>query len=180
MVILARWYTGRRRSRNAAPRVVINSIKNTPNFSIGTTGTKDSSTLIAKAVNSPSSTVANDVSQGCIIKAIYCIFDGCGLGGTGVLNNMDFYIIKNPGDNLSTPDPRSVGTSNEKKFVFRQWHFMIMRNQDGNTPFHWEGWIKIPRIYQRMGTDDTFRVAVQNTAALTGHFSSQFVYKWYR
>ncbi len=147
--------------------------------SIGTTGTKQT-ILIAKAVNTPLSTNSADVSQGCMIKAIHCTFDGCGLGGTGVLNNMDFYLIKNPGDNLVLPDPISVGTSNEKKFVFRQWHFMIMRNQDGNTPFHYESWIRIPRRYHRMGTDDTLKVVVINSSGLTGHFSAQFIYKWYR
>ncbi len=106
--------------------------------------------------------------------------DGCGLGGTGVLNNMDFYMFKNPGANLTPPAPISVGTSNEKKFVFKTWHFMIMRNQDGNTPFHWEGWVKIPKRYQRMGTDDLIQCVVANTATLTGHFSFMAIYKWQR
>ncbi len=106
--------------------------------------------------------------------------DGCGLGGTGVLNDLDFYLIKNPGDNLTEPAPISVGTSNEKKFVFRQWHFMIMRNQDGNTPFHWEGWIRIPKRYQRFGTDDTLQLVHACTSGLTGHLSLMCIYKWYR
>ncbi len=176
MDILARNYM---RRRSFGPRPVINSIKNMPNFAVGTTGTSSNQT-IAKAVNSPVSTVATDVSQGCLIKAIYCIFDGCGLGGTGVLNDMSFYLIHSPGDNLVLPSPISVGTSNEKKFVFKFWKFMVMRNQDGNTPFHWEGWIKIPKRYHRMGTDDAMRVVFQNTSGLTGHFSGQFIYKWYR
>ncbi len=165
--------------RSMAPRAVINSIKNVVNTATGTTGTQVD-ILVAKAVNAPVSTTASDVSQGCIIKAIYVIIDGCGLGGTGVLNNMAIYLIKNPGDNLAEPSPFSVGTSNEKKFIYKQWHFMIMRNQDGNTPFHWEGWIPIPKRYWRMGTDDTHRMIVINTAAVTGHFSGQFIYKWYR
>ncbi len=56
---------------------------------------------------------------------------------------------------------------------------MTMRNQDGNPPFHWEGWIKVPKRYQRMGTDDTFRLAFQTTTA-AGHISAQLIYKWYR
>ncbi len=160
-------------------RPVINSIKNVANFSIGTTGTL-ANLPFAKAVTAPDPTVSSDVSHGCIIKAVYVVIDGCGLGGTGVQNNMDIYIMKNPGNNLTPPAPIAVGTSNEKKFVFRQWRFMIMRNQDGNVPFHWEGWLKVPKRYQRMGTDDLLQIIVQNTAALTGHFSCQFIYKWYR
>ncbi len=175
MVILVRRFT----RRMSSVRGIINSIKNQTFAGIGTLGSNQT-LLIAKAVTSPSPTVSTDVSHGCIIKAIYVIIDGCGLGGTGVLNNMAIFMVKNPGDNLTLPSPFSVGTSNEKKFVFRQWFFMIMRNQDGNVPFHWEGWIKVPKRYQRMGTDDTISMTVRNTTALTGHFMMATIYKWYR
>ncbi len=163
--------------RRMAP--IITSIKNQVIVSVGTTGSVASFT-VAKAVTSPAPTVNSDTSHGCLIKAIWFSINGCGLGGTGVLNNMNFYLMKNPGANLTPPAPISVGTSNEKKFVIRQWMFMIMRNQDGNTPFHWEGWLKIPKRYQRMGTDDIWQLNVANTAALTGHFSFEAIYKWYR
>ncbi len=165
--------------RSSAPRAVINTIKHQVVIAVGTTGTNQTQ-LISKAVNSPLSTVSTDVPQGCIIKAIHCTINGCGLGGTGVQNNMNIYIMKNPGNNLTAPGASSVGTSNEKKFVFKQWQFMIMRNQDGNTPFHWEGWIPIPKRYWRQGTDDTLIVGIINTAAVTGHFSAQFIYKDWR
>ncbi len=168
-------YMGRR--NRMAP--IINSIKNVVNNAVGTTGTIQGLT-IAQAVNTPLSTNAIHVSQGCVIKAIWVSINGCGLGGTGVINNMGIYIIKNVGNNLTSPGVFVVGTSNEKKFIFKQWNFMIMRNQDGNTPFHWEGWIKIPKRYQRMGTDDVLSMIVANTASVTGHFSSQIIYKWYR
>ncbi len=149
------------------------------NFTSGVTSSV-TTVDIAKAVTAPSPTVTDDVSHGCIIKAIFCSIDGCGLGGTGVINTMDIYIAKNPGDNLTLPSPLSVGSSNEKKFVFKQWRFMVMRNQDGNTPFHWEGWLKIPKRYQRMGTDDTISISFVCTAGVTGHFDAQFIYKWFR
>ncbi len=167
------------RRRNFAPRAVINSIKNVRNFAQGVTSTTQL-VEISKAVNTPVSTTQQEVSQGCIIKAVYCIVDGCGLGGTGVLNVMDLYIIKNPGNNLTVPAPIAVGTSNEKKFVFKMWRFMIMRNQDGNLPFHWEGWIKIPKRYQRQGIDDVMDIVFACSSGVTGHISGQFIYKWYR
>ncbi len=170
-------YTQRR--RRFFPRAVVNSIKNAFNGDGGISSTQVEE-IFAKAVTSPSPTVASDVSHGCIIKAIYVIVDVCGLGGTGVLNIADFYICKNPGNNLTLPNPGSVGTSNEKKFVFKQWRFMIMRNQDGNMPFHWEGWLPIPKRYQRMGTDDTFTFVINCTSGVTGHYSTQYIYKWYR
>ncbi len=167
------------RKRNYTPRAIINSITNRVNFAIGSLGATQS-VIIAKAVTSPAPTVNSDVSHGCIIQMIYVVINGCGLGGTGVINDMDLYIIKNPGNNLTNPAPISVGTSNEKKFVFKTWKFMIMRNQDGNVPFHWEGWVKVPKKYQRMGTDDVIYIVVANTASLTGHFSGLMIYKWKR
>ncbi len=135
---------------------------------------------LAKAVTAPSPTVDTDVSHGCIIKAIYLIVDGCGLAGTGILNIMNFYLMKNPGANLTPPNPISVGSSNEKKFVFREWLFMVMRNQDGNVPFHWEGWIPIPKRYQRMGTDDLLELVYVCSSSVTGHIAIKSIYKWYR
>ncbi len=167
------------RRRRSQPRAIINTIKNVTFAAFGTSSTL-TDTVLAKAVTSPSPTVQTDVSHGCLIQAIFLSIDGCGLGGTGVLNNMAFYLMKNPGANLTPPLPFSVGTSNEKKFVIRQWHFMIMRNQDGNTPFHWEGWIPIPKRYQRMGTDDTWNLVMSNTSTLTGHGSLMAIYKWKR
>ncbi len=165
------------RRRGMAP--VITSIKN---YHVSGTGLTSTSTkiVLAKAVNTPLSTVTSDVSNGCIIKAIHIVLDACGLGGTGVLNTMDAYLMKNPGANLAEPNPISQGSSNEKKFIVKTWRAMIMRNQDGNVPYHWEGWVKIPKRYWRMGTDDLWELVIACTASLTGHQSSSFLYKWYR
>ncbi len=159
-------------------RPVINSIKNV-HLATDSTGTTQQSKVFAKAVNTPLSTNSSDVSNGCIIKAVWCSVDVCGLAATGVLQITDMYIMKNPGANLTPPAPISVGTSNEKKFVFKQWRAMTMRNQDGNVPYHWEGWLKIPKRYQRMGTDDLLSIDYQTSTA-AGHISMQFIYKWYR
>ena len=170
---------GRYSTRRRSGMSMVNSIKNVHGTVFGITSS-NSSNDIAKAVNTPSSTVETDVSNGCKIFRMFVSLDVCGLAGTGVLNVADMYIMKNPGDNLTPPLPSSVGTSNEKKFVIKQWNAMIMRNQDGNVPYHWEGWIKIPKIYQRMGTDDTWSMNVACTSGVTGHFSYQVIYKWFR
>ncbi len=88
------------------------------------------------------------------------------------------YLLKNPGANLTPPGVFAVGTSNEKKFVIKQWTYMAMRNQDGNPPYHWEGWIKIPKRYQRMGTDDIWQI-VSGINSETGHMYLNAIYKEY-
>ncbi len=161
------------------PRVIVNTIKN---YVIADQAISATQGLVnfAKAVNTPLSTVDSDVSQGCIIQAIYVTIDVCGTLGSGVLNIADMYVMKNPGNNLTPPNPRSQGTSNEKKFIFRTWRSMIMRNQDGNPPYHWEGWLMIPKRYQRMGTDDVLSFQHVTSGAGTGHISTSFLYKWKR
>ncbi len=175
MVILARRFT-RRRSFGLRP---VNSIKNSFITAFGITGTQ-TDTIIAKAVNAPlSASGPTELNHGSTIRAIWLSFDFCGLAGPDVLNNCQLYLMKNPGANLTPPAPGSVGTSNEKKFVIRQWSAMTMANDVGNNPYHWEGWIKIPRNYQRMGTDDTWVCVAVCTATLTGHCKIEAIYKWY-
>ncbi len=169
----------RRRGSYRGPRAIVTSIKNSSVAQRGLTGTLVAD-IVAKAVTTPSPTVNSDVSHGCLIKAVYIILDVCGIGGSGVLNVADVYLFKNPGANLVPPAPVAYGTSNEKKFVFKKWRFMIMRVQDGGQSFHWEGWIKIPKRYQRMGTDDLIQIVSQCTTGVTGHFSFEAIYKWYR
>jgi len=169
-----RGFFGRRRGLGQ----IIDSIKNQVVVATGITGTIATFT-VAKAKDSPVTSVDSDVKRGSHIKAIWFSINGCGLGGTGVINNCHFYLMKNEGANLTPPSVIAWGSSNEKKFIIRAWSYMIMRNQDGNTPFHWEGWIKIPKKYQRMGTDDIWQMSVASTAAVTGHFSFEAIYKWY-
>ncbi len=166
--------SSRRRSRLGS---IINSIKNVVDDK-DSTGTTTLTMNIALAKISPSNLNPTEVSIGSIIKAVWVSLDVCGLAATGVLQKTGIYILKNEGANLTPPNPFAVGSSNEKKFIFKQWQFMTMRNQDGNNPNHWEGWIKIPRKFQRMGTDDVLTMAFATDTA-AGHISSQYIYKWY-
>ncbi len=136
---------------------------------------------VAKAVNTPLSTVATDVSQGCKISAIWLelwVYASEEIIA-GVTNAFDAYIIKNPGNNLTLPTPGSQGTSNEKKFIIKTWKGMMGARTQGALPYSWRGWIKIPKLYQRMGTDDiwNFFFVSNGTNAIV---CTQFIYKWYR
>ncbi len=161
--------------RRMAP--IIDSIKNVVDLtaSIGTTQLVNK---LAIAKDTPVTSGINEVKRGAIIKAIWLSFDICGLAASGVLQITKLFLMKNQGDNLTPPSGFAVGTSNEKNVVIKQWSFMTMRNQDGNPPVHWEGWIRIPKRFQRMGTDDVWNFnLIQDAAA--GHFVGQAIYKWF-
>ncbi len=166
---------GQRRGFSLRP---VNSTKNVV-YSETSTGTTAVNVVLSSAVDTPVIGTANQVNRSCTIKAIWLSFDVCGLAATGVLQSTTLYLIKNVGANLTLPAPRTEGTSNEKKFIFKTWNAMTMRNQDGNVPYHWEGWIKIPRQYQRQGQDDQIAINFITTTA-SGHISIQCIYKWFQ
>ncbi len=157
--------------------VTINSEKHVVDFVQAVTSTQLNS-IIAKAVTAPSNTITTDCHRGGTIKAIWISLDFCGLGTSGANNHIVVYLMKNPGNNLTPPGALAVGSSNEKKFIVKQWSQMVMRNQDGNPPYHWEGWIKIPKRYQRMGTDDVWVIG-SGMNAETGHLFANCIYKEY-
>ncbi len=157
--------------------VTINSEKHIVEAIVAVTST-NTVKIIAKAVTAPSNTVDTDCHRGGTIKAIWISLDFCGLAATGAMQAQGVYLMKNPGNNLLPPGIFAVGTSNEKKFVFKQWSAMSMRNQDGNPPYHWEGWVKVPKRYQRMGTDDTI-ILVYGVDSNTGHGFHNVIYKEY-
>ncbi len=156
-------------------RPTINTEKHDFSLTFALTSTNNVQDL-AKAVTAPSNTVATDCHRGGHIKAIWIALDMCGLGTSGQLVRAAAYLIKNVGANLLPPGTFVVGTSNEKRFVIKHWHFMAMRNQDGNPPYHWEGWVKIPKLYHRMATDDIWQLVIATDTA-TGHASAQVIYK---
>ncbi len=164
----------KRRGFNLRP---VNSIKNVRYLESSTGTTKVDLTLI-NTVDNPETTASADVATGCNIKTVWISLDFCGLAATGVLQSTTVYLFKNPGSNLTTPIPRTEGTSNEKKFVFKTWNQMTMRNQDGNPPYHWEGWVPIPKRYQRFGTNDLLQMVAATTTA-AGHLSVVALFKWY-
>ncbi len=168
---------GRRGSSRKLRLVTINSEKHVVDGTIAIV-TTNVVALVAKAVTAPSNTITTDCHRGGTIKAIWLSLDVCGIGTSGSNRFVSVYLMKNPGANLTPPGVLAVGSSNEKKFVIKQWSAMTMRNQDGNPPYHWEGWIKIPKRYQRMGTDDTWDLVFGiNSEAGHGFFNA--IYKEY-
>ncbi len=142
------------------------------------TGTTQVNHPISNAIDTPVIGTNNAVNRSCTIKAVWLSIDVCGLAATGVLQTTRFYIMQNVGANLTPPVPGTEGTSNEKRFIFKTWNAMTMRNQDGNTPYHWEGWVKIPKRFQRQAQDDQLTLVFRATTA-AGHLSFVAIYKWF-
>ncbi len=119
-----KYFTGRRnfsRSRRGM-RPVIDSNKNiVSEFTALVSGTKLNNT-IAKAQDSATLAVTEDVERGCSIKAIWIEFwiSATAEVAVGTTNGVDCYLWKNPGSNLTSPTPGTTGSSNEKKFIIKE------------------------------------------------------------
>ncbi len=160
---------------------IINSIKNVRNVATAGVVSTTTNVDIAKAVNTPDNTVQVEVSQGCKIFRIWVEFTISGVAevAVGTSTFVDCYIWKNTGANLTQPAPVSVGTSNEKKYVFRQWKGLIGARTQGFDAFKFRGWIKVPKQYQRMGTDDVLQF-VFRSEGVASIACTLFIYKWFR
>ncbi len=171
------FFRGRRRT---SVRPIVQSEKIIPNaFTAAPTGSNTTVT-IAIAVNAADNTVVAQVTRGCKIFRVWVelwVYASAAVS-VGTTSGIDMYIWKNPGNNLTAPTPGTVGTSNEKKFVFKSFKGLTGARTEGSPPYTFRGWIKIPKIYQRMGTDDILQLVIRPTGA-AALVCNNFILKYY-
>ncbi len=172
-----RGFSGRRRGLGQ----IIDSNKNIVHIiSAGADATKVDVDIV-DTQDSATLAVADDVTRGCTIKAVWVELwvTAAAAVAAGITNTWTGYIIKNPGANLTTPSPTTEGTSNEKKFIIKTWKGLIGTRVEGYMGYSWKGWVKIPRGYQRFGANDKLQfVHLSNGVAALACIL--FIYKWYK
>ncbi len=170
---------GRRPSRLGQ---VIDSNKNSISRLDGIAAATKTEIDIALTVDAAANASAAQVTRGCKIFKFWMEMwvEGTADITLGTTYSFDGYIMKNPGDNLTSPTPGTQGTSNEKKFIFKTWKGLITNVRTNGDPFYmWKGWVKVPKIYQRMGADDTLTLVVISTGGAM-LLCTQFIYKWFK
>jgi len=168
------------RGRRFAPRMrpVINSIKNETSSIDALVASTNTTRSLVIADDTHDTAVASSVINGCIIKAVWIEFWYYGLSAGNTNDIIDIYLIKNPGNNLTLPNPGTTGQSNEKKFIFHEWRGLGGNKSLGGVPYNQKGrWFKIPKRYQRFGTDDRLQLVARSPT--TGNFCLKSIYKWY-
>ncbi len=160
---------------------IVDSNKNVVDVLVASADGTTTITDIADTQDSATLSVADDVERGCLIKAIWIEMwiRPTAEVIVGITEALVMYVIKNPGSNLTPPNPATVGTSNEKKFIFKEWKGLIHASTQGIPPYSWKGWIKVPRIYQRMGANDKLSL-VWRIDGVAGLLCAKFIYKWYK
>ncbi len=168
----------RRPFRRRSLGQIVDSNKNEVNGVVAITAATNFANVVAITVDSALNSVATQVTRGSKIFRIWVEFWYYGLSPSNTNDVFDAYFLKNPGSNLTPPNPGTVGTSNEKKFVFREWKGLTGNKSLGGSPYMWKGWIKVPKIYQRMGADDLISFVVRSPT--TGNLCFKFIYKWFK
>ncbi len=167
--------------RRFFPRPKVSSEKNiVTSYSAGASGVKVGIT-IAQAVNAADNLISKEVTRDYHIYKIWLELwvSASETKTEGVTTGFDAYIFKNPGTNLTSPIPGTVGASNEKKFVFKTWKGLVASRKEGFPAYSWRGWIKVPKVYQRMGTDDLIQF-VFTGVGVNVLVCNNFIYKWFK
>ncbi len=121
-------------------------------------------TVVALAIDAPTLSGVTGVGQGSTIRSIYLRLEAASNEAIdlGAIPNFYMYVFKNPGGNLVEPSPNAVGSSDNKKFVLHQEMVMLENKGQGSNPrLIFQGVVKLPKMYQRFGYNDSLIVSTK-------------------
>ncbi len=110
-------------------------------------------TILIQAVDNPVLADTADVKTGSTINGIFLNIEVYATT-SGALSNVYLAVIKNPGNNISMPNPNSVGSSDNKRFVIHQEMVMLQKVTNSNPRTLFKGVVVIPRGYRRFAPED--------------------------
>ena len=136
--------------------------------------------------DSPSS-FTNQVETGARVRAFYLRVEVIGVVPAGGVDNIYFYVIKNPGNRFILPSADAIGASDLKSFIIHQEMIMTTPQatsgaggDNGIPRTMFKGVILIPRLYQRLGVEDKLQLVLQHRggeATQTTRFCVEVIYK---
>ncbi len=137
-------------------------------------------TDLISTVDSPVITSTNQVETGAHVYGIYLKIECNRTSGTG-RSNTYFALFKNPGANLSLPQADNVGGQDEKRYVLHQSMVMLGDFLENMPRVLFDGVIKIPRGFARMGPKDKLQVLLtMGGNSVTADFCLQCHYKEFK
>ncbi len=147
----------RRFNRSLRP---VNRIKHVVDSQFATALNTVVDTVLVQTVDAPVLAATPNCETGSTVNGIFLSIEAVNTGTTGVLANAYIMVFKNPGSNITFPNPNVVGASNEKKYVIHQEMVMLQMVDNSNPRTLFKGVIVIPRHLRRNGPDDTIIVRV--------------------
>ncbi len=139
----------------------INRIKHVVDQSATVSAASVAGFPIATATDTPTLGATGSVETGSKINGFYIRYEVASNEAIdlGAIPNFYFHLWKNPGGNLTTPVPNTVGASDNKRFVVHQEMTMIEnKGQGGNPRTVFNGVIVVPKGMRRMGPQDIWTI----------------------
>ncbi len=116
-----------------------------------------SDNVLINSVDAPVLANNTEVETGSTVNGIYLKVE-CYATTGAALANVYMSVYKNPGGNIVTPVPNTVGSNDNKRFVIHQEMIMLEQSVNGNPRTLFNGVIAIPRGYRRMAIGDLLNV----------------------
>ncbi len=131
----------------------VNRIKHVIDGQFGVPLNVAQNVILIEANDNPAIANTAEVQTGSTINGIY--FKAETYARTSAaLSNIYMGIIKNPGNNISMPNPNVVGSNDNKKYFIHQEMVMLERSVNGNPRTIFNSVVVIPRGYRRFGPED--------------------------
>ncbi len=144
-----------RRSNRGIGIRPVNRIKHVVDFQGATAGGTIQNVTLIDASDTPVIAQTDEVITGAKVNGIYLKVEVVNTEAVqGVLPNCYMLVGKNPGNQVTIPNPNAVGSSVNKKFVIHQEMIMFQKQTDSNPRTLFNGVIAIPRGYRRFGPND--------------------------
>ncbi len=111
--------------------------------------------IVAEAVVAPATTLASDVQEGSILKAVYVEIwlGGAGLSGNSTQFNLTLEKISSDGPVMTFAQSLGLGAYPNKKNIFYTTQG-VLAGEDVQTVPVIRNWVLIPKGKQRMGLSD--------------------------
>ncbi len=129
---------------------------------------------VIEAVDNPTLAGAIQVQQGSTVSSIFLSVEVVGAIAYAGVPRFFMAVMKNPGNNITSPRADTIGTSDAKKQIIHQEMIMVSQQASsaggGDFTFPrtmFKGVIRIPRGYKRFGTNDRLNLLFSNDAGET-------------
>ena len=154
----------------------INRIKHVVDSQQGIVGGAVQDFVLVNTVDTPLIANVANVETGSKVNGFFLVIELTNTEGTqGVIANAYLMVFKNPGANLTFPNPNVVGADDNKKYVFHQEMVMLQKVTNSNPRTLFKGVITIPRHLRRNGPSDqivarVFSPAIDLDACMQCHY----------
>jgi len=149
----------RRRSGSNLRLRPINRIKHVVDQQAGASLGTAIDFIIIETSDTPDIANTNEVETGSTVNGFFMSLEVYATTA-GALANAYMMVFKNPGNNLTFPDPNVVGADDNKKYVIHQEMVMLEKKVSGNPRTLFKGVIAIPKGYRRNGPSDRLTVRI--------------------